>query len=392
MAYDATRELIYASKGNRTGDFYAYDAVAGTWAGRAAIPLGAEGKQVFRGSVICSDGNGMLYLTKGNNTVGFWGYDAATNDWTQLTNVPLGSSNEKVKQGASLAWATSAGVRSYAYLLKGHRNEFHRYDPRTNTWKQLSDAPIGASNHIKWDAGSWLVADAESTGHLLYAFKGKYHEFYAYDTDADTWTRPLTPMPIPGTAGNKKAKVGSSAAWYCGKIYAFKGGNTTEFWRYFPLGDTWKKLDDIPLIGMTGARKKVKAGGALAHFPGMGLFAFKGDKSLEFWNYVPRDLAGAQPGRDGVAAGSTQIGALSFAIAPNPIAGGLATVRYNLPKAGLATLDVFDVTGRMVLEQTLAAGRTGAARLDLRKLEAGVYLVKVTAEGFSSTQKLVVEH
>ncbi|MBM3332356.1 T9SS type A sorting domain-containing protein, partial [candidate division WOR-3 bacterium] len=26
------------------------------------------------------------------------------------------------------------------------------------------------------------------------------------------------------------------------------------------------------------------------------------------------------------------------------------------------------------------------------KLEAGVYLVKVTAEGFSTTQKLVVEH
>jgi hypothetical protein len=53
---------------------------------------------------------------------------------------------------------------------------------------------------------------------------------------------------------------------------------------------------------------------------------------------------------------------------------------------------VFDVTGRTVLTQTLAAGRTGTAGLDLRKLEAGVYLAKVTAEGFSATQKLVVEH
>jgi hypothetical protein len=392
MAYDAGTQLIFASKGNKTGDFYAYDAVAGTWANKTGIPLGAEGKQVYKGSVICSDGNGKLYLTKGNNTIGFWGYDAATNAWTQLTNAPLGSSNKKVKQGAGLAWGTKEGVGSYAYLLKGYRNEFHRYDPVTNTWKQLLDAPIGGANHIKWDAGSWLVADAESTGHFLYAFKAKYHEFYAYDTDADTWTAALTPMPIPGTAGNKKAKDGSSAAWYNGKIYAFKGGNTNEFWRYFPLGDTWKKQDDIPLIGMTGARKKVKAGGALAPFPGMGVFAFKGNKSLEFWNYTPYDVAGAQPSRDGITAGSTQIGALSFAIAPNPIAGGLATVRYNLPKAGLATLNVFDVTGRTVLTQTLAAGRTGTAGLDLRKLEAGVYLVKVTTEGFSTTQKLVVEH
>jgi hypothetical protein len=391
MAFDASQELIFASKGNRTGDFYAYDAVAGTWASKAAIPLGAEGRLPYRGSVICSDGNGKLYLTKGNNTVGFWGYNAANDAWTQLTNVPLGSSNKKVKQGAGLAWATKAGVGSFTYLLKGCRNEFHRYDPGTNTWKQLLDAPVGPNNRFKWDAGSWLVADADA-GNRLYAFKGKYHEFYAYDTDVDTWTRPLTPMPIPGSAGNKKARDGSCAAWYCGKIYAFKGGNTTEFWRYFPLGDSWKKLDDIPMIGMTGARRKVRAGGALASFPGMGLFAFKGNKSLEFWNYVPSEIAGAQPTRDGVTAGSTKIGALSFAIAPNPLAGGLATVRYNLPKAGLATLNVFDVAGRTVLTQTMAAGRTGTASLDLRKLEAGVYLVKVTTEGFSTTQKLVVQH
>jgi len=122
------------------------------------------------------------------------------------------------------------------------------------------------------------------------------------------------------------------------------------------------------------------------------VFAFKGNKSLEFWNYTPYDVAGAQPSRDGITAGSTQIGALSFAIAPNPIAGGLATVRYSLPEAGPVRFNVFDVTGRMVLEQTLAARRTGTAGLDLRKLEAGVYLVKVTTEGFSSTQKLVVQH
>ena len=57
-----------------------------------------------------------------------------------------------------------------------------------------------------------------------------------------------------------------------------------------------------------------------------------------------------------------------------------------------AALNVFDVTGRTVLEQTLAAGRTGTASLDLRKLEAGVYLVKVATKGFSATHKLVAGH
>jgi hypothetical protein len=81
-----------------------------------------------------------------------------------------------------------------------------------------------------------------------------------------------------------------------------------------------------------------------------------------------------------VTAGSVEMSGVAFAIVPNPLSGGLAT------------LNVFDVTGRTVLTQTVAAGRTGTAGLDLRKLEAGVYLAKVTVDGFSATQKLVVEH
>jgi len=399
MAYDAGSDLIYASKGYKTGDVYAYDVDAGTWTPQMIIPLGAEGKQAYKGSVICSDGNGKLYLTKGNNTVGFWelGGPADAKVWTQKTNVPTGASGKKVKQGAGIAWASSERVgHPCAYLLKGYRNEFYRYDPVANggngEWRTLLDAPIGSANHVKWNDGSWLVADADA-GNLLYAFKSKYHEFYTYDTDADTWSRAKNAMPIPGSAGNKKAKTGSCAAWYSGKLYAFKGGNTNEFWRYFPLGDSWQKQPDVPLYGYSGSRKKVKAGAALVGHPGTGIYAFKGNKSLEFWRYTPYDVvAGGQPNRDGVTAGTTEIGAPSFAIAPNPLAGGFATVRYSLPRAGLATLNVFDVTGRTVLTQTLAAGRTGTASLDLRKLEAGVYLVKVTTEGFSTTQKLVVEH
>jgi hypothetical protein len=121
------------------------------------------------------------------------------------------------------------------------------------------------------------------------------------------------------------------------------------------------------------------------------VYAFKGNKSFEFWRYG-LSMDGAQPSREGVMASNLNITDVSFAIAPNPLSGGLATVRYSLPKAGLATLYVYDVTGRTVLTQTLAAGRTGTAGLDLRKLDAGVYLVKVATEGFSTTQKLVIQH
>ena len=95
-------------------------------------------------------------------------------------------------------------------------------------------------------------------------------------------------------------------------------------------------------------------------------------------------------GHPGMAAEENAFGRASFTIAPNPLAR-TATVYYNLPHAGSVTLDVYDVTGRTALSRMIATGRLGTEALDLRELGAGVYMVKVKADGFSSTQKLVVE-
>jgi hypothetical protein len=73
------------------------------------------------------------------------------------------------------------------------------------------------------------------------------------------------------------------------------------------------------------------------------------------------------------------------------LGSGHAVLRYSLPCAGLAVLRIYDVAGRVVLTQALAAGRSGALSLDLRQLKAGVYLAKLVTDGFSATQKLVVQ-
>jgi hypothetical protein len=95
-------------------------------------------------------------------------------------------------------------------------------------------------------------------------------------------------------------------------------------------------------------------------------------------------------GRLGIEGERAAVASASVAIAPNPTASVVA-VRYSLPKAGLVTLDVYDASGRGVLSQTIAAERAGTATFDLRKLQAGVYVVKVRTDGYSTTQKLVVQ-
>ena len=102
---------------------------------------------------------------------------------------------------------------------------------------------------------------------------------------------------------------------------------------------------------------------------------------------LSRPLAVGNPG----IADDTRIGHDTFfAISPNPLRR-LATARYGLPKAGYVTLDVHNATGRGVLSQTIRTGRGGAAHLDLGALQPGVYIVKVKADGFTTTQKLVIE-
>ena len=71
---------------------------------------------------------------------------------------------------------------------------------------------------------------------------------------------------------------------------------------------------------------------------------------------------------------------------------GFATLRYSLPQAGAARVSVFDVSGRSLMSHSLVASRTGAVRLDLRSLGAGIYLVELESGNQGWASKLVVQH
>ncbi len=152
----------------------------------------------------------------------------------------------------------------------------------------------------------------------------------------------------------------------------------------------------LPSFGTTGKKKRVKYGADIVAADDL-LYALKGNKTLEFWRFVP--LSGpalaAAPARSGVMTGSAfGIRQSSFAIAPNPLAGGFATLRYTLPKPGPVTIAIFDIAGRTAVptRRLAANGRQSAVSLDLRNLSAGVYLVRLTTDNFSATSKLVVQH
>jgi uncharacterized repeat protein (TIGR01451 family) len=382
LAYDSSSQSIYAAKGNKTADFYRYDPIGNVWTDLSAWPDGTEREKPSDGAAACADGNGIIYAAKGNNTRGFWKYDATKDSWYQKADVPLGASKKKVRGGTDIVWTGNSGA-GCAYLLKGFENEFYRYDPDGDYWEALADAPSGANR--KWDKGSWLAYDGANT---IYAHRAEHNELYAYDLTGGTWSAALAGMPLVGRSGKKeKSGDGGCGAYVDGSVYALKGGKTQEIWKYTIATNSWSEEDTMP----RGASDKSVGAGADIVTAGARLYATKGNKSNELWQFLPRSFLFGELPPGGVQAGRLAAGEWRLAISPNPLAAGfvhLAIGGTSLSRPAMVRL--YDVAGRCVgVWKPLL--RNGAADLDVRRLAAGVYLVRVEADGFTATQKLVVQ-
>ena len=74
----------------------------------------------------------------------------------------------------------------------------------------------------------------------------------------------------------------------------------------------------------------------------------------------------------------------NFSIYPNPTNTGSVTIKTNTN--GEATVAVFDILGKQVITQTLTNNT-----LNVSNLKTGVYLVKISQNGATTTKKLVIE-
>ena len=383
LAYNAGSGLIYAGKGNKSSDFYSYNILDNDWTSRRAIPLGLEGKLPRLGACAASDGSQYVYMAKGNNTLGFWRYDIAADSWLQLANVPVGA-HRKVKAGSAVY--VQVGDSGFVYLLKGPTTEFYRFNVSTWKWETMQPAPMGS--HSKWYVGSFLTFDGD---HTIYAHKARYHELWAYDVLTDKWSGTRrSGMPFVGRAGRpRRSKDGGSGAWFDGGIYALKGGSTDECWRYDATANTWAEFDELPPMAASGKVRKVYAGGSMVSVDGT-LFALKGNKTNELWSYALGYANAPQPSREGVMAAQTTAGSGRLTIGPSPLVGGTLHLSVGRTSSQSATMRLYDASGRSVAVWKPVL-QNGAADLDVRQLAAGVYLVRLETDGYSATQKLVVE-
>jgi immune inhibitor A len=398
--YMTDTTYVYALKGNGTCEFYRFSTAANVWTTRESIPaIGSSGrkKAVKKGASI-TDAESGLFAAKGNGTTEWWKYDPALSEtpsypWTQKTDVPLGA--KAVKEGSGSA-SVKVGETTCIYLLKGSgTTEFYRYNTITGTWLAMANAPAGASGKSFKD-GSCIAASEDGT--TIFALKGSYNEFFAYDVVANTWSSRQS-LPLTGSAGRKKkVKSGAGIACLDGCVYALKGGGTDEFWQYQADSDRWLQGQDIP----AGSGRPVKGGGALTRSAGTNsLYAFKGNNTLDFFKYGlaaldPLEASGTRPKAQSSPQSTNHNPQSDLGLRLSPsvlVCGSSPVIRidYTLPKAGNATVKLYDITGQLVT--TLASGynNAGSYKSTTPLLASGIYVLKLTTDNTTFTAKLIVE-
>jgi flagellar hook assembly protein FlgD len=78
--------------------------------------------------------------------------------------------------------------------------------------------------------------------------------------------------------------------------------------------------------------------------------------------------------------------------APNP-SSGFTVIRYSVPAKTQVTLTLYDMQGRLVrvlVKGTREAGEH-SLEVDTRNLGKGMYFYRMSADGFSSSKRLIVE-
>jgi hypothetical protein len=231
----------------------------------------------------------------------------------------------------------------------------------------------------------------------VYVLKGQYGDFFKYNLDAQTWTElKRYDHKVYLNRDGKKKKFGDGAGmvFLDGIIYAMKGGNTLEVWKYDMTGDSadWKQADalwDIP----AGA-KKVKGGGAMIR-GGDNLFATRGANTPDFFGKSPEAVIASTPVTPvefkGALANPVTTNEFKLTLAPNP-AINLTAVRYALPKAGSVRFTLYNVAGTAVKTYTNTnPTKYGVLMVDTKTLPSGVYILRFNSGAINVTRKLVLQ-
>jgi hypothetical protein len=414
LSYAPTTKKLYALKGKNTNEFWRFDPATGIWDTLAPMPTEPSGSKTRDGCDLAFDpdigDSGVLWALKGGGRTDFYYYDIGRDTWTSRRGVFVVDTHRIVlsrlpKKGAAIVYVPGHSAMGDVFCITGNNsNNFLRYDISRDTWNFAPDVPVQPLHKKKCKYGSDLAYNSDTD--RVYVLKGSSTvEAYGYSFDpvrGDSWRDTLDVVSFLGPT-RRTVRGGGCMTSLGGDLYALKGGNRQEFWRYQPAYDSWTRMSDIPLA-LTGHRTRPKRGAVLAAAEST-IFCLKGSYSYEFWEYLALGdsyqptLALPQPERQGVMALETRLDMSRpfLAVYPSPTRSGLV-VDYNVMSPAHTRVRVYDATGKLVA--SVYDGPQLRGRHTFRwsglgprgqRPAAGVYFVKLESGDVRLAQKFVVQ-
>ncbi|MEO0101143.1 MAG: T9SS type A sorting domain-containing protein [candidate division WOR-3 bacterium] len=394
----ALGNCLYLLVGNNTRGFGKFNMEEGSWSKEESVPLGPRNKKVKKGACMLgiqgTNGKGVegeVYIFKGGGTNEFYKYTTGGKSWQSL---PEPNFLKGVKGGFMAA--VTVRDTTYIYAGSGYKNEWKRFNLQTGQWEKCIPETLPGG---KWKIGSamtsFLISEEKiinSNRILMMRAGSRENEVYIFNPQSEppTFTR-VASLPSE-SRGGKRRKIGEGASIVSidepnspnFTFFAIKGKNTREFWKLeisSAQEDTghWAQLEDVP------SQKGIKGGGSLTYsLWNLGIYLTVGNNTNEiFVYYLPEETLFLSFPREPSAMGKT--GKTSRMINISNPTRDLTTISYYLPKKETASLKIYNILGEIIYQ---SASDNGEFRI--KKLPAGVYLLRFEAKGYQEDRKLIV--
>jgi N-acetylneuraminic acid mutarotase len=251
-------------------------------------------------------------LTGGNYAVSnyfndFHSYDPSTDTWTQLADFPGGARSFAVGLAAAGKGYIGFGDNVAGEFL----NDLWEYSPQTGEWKQLASCPcLGRAHPAFVEVGGKIYVGMGNNASNL-------KDFWAYDIATDTWEQKAD-LPAQERHHPFYFSLGDYAYVGFGHGNAMVAGWVVynDFYRYDPANDTWTALENFPgEARVAGTQFSYNGKGYVLHGEGQDHFyldegeLWEYDPVTETWTQLP-----SMPGGGRWAPGTFVIGDVAYSV------------------------------------------------------------------------------
>jgi N-acetylneuraminic acid mutarotase len=336
-----------------TNDLMEYNFQTDTWEARASLPTGIT---MYDSRMFVINGEayttcGQLVPTSGGYMTTLYQYDPSQDKWTAKAPFP----------GTPRYTSYMFSIGNYGYLgmgdgSYGYVNDFWRYDPDADAWTQIDSFP-GAARQT----GITFAINGMAYVGLGASTAGFTTDMYRYDTASGHWTQMAS---FPGSP-----RAASTAITINNVAYIIGGENSSynplsDIWSYTPATNSWALVDSFSGLRLTEIVSGDNGSFAVA---GTGRDSSSGYSNKLYKTGNPTGINDVQSNKPKIWCYADQL-----------------HINFNQPLSYSATLSLYDIDGRQVLNTSLVKGQA-SFKADLGQDSHGMYFYSI--EGNSITEK-----